>query len=407
MDSSNAPDSPGEPPPDAKNDAVDTPRRWVDPADLRGGAQLAVEATVETTRLVESIHAGVLNKLKPGSSVSPKQTRGLTGWIYRTIRRIAQVTGKGTNVALWLAERVAPGASAKETAARDRVVSVLNGIAGDHLAASGNPLARDFSLRNTDGSPIADIDRGDTVVVFVHGLCCSDRDWVGPAERPGHVATLADAVDGTAIFARYNSGLPIAENGRHLSEHLGALFDDSSPSRIVFVTHSMGGLVVRSAARHAADTGARWMDRVTETVYLGTPHRGAPLERIGTWVESQSRRCLFATPIAEVGSVRSRGIQDLGHGADAPDDASAAFLHPPGRTLYVAATLSGNRALRASVGDGLVPLDSALNGPEGESDTPSVTRSVFESTGHLKLLRDPAVTDYLTGWLEEGRRLKG
>lgn len=402
---------------DLQNDARSSPerpraplrRRCIDPSDLRGTAQLASEATMETTRIVEAAHAGVLNALRVGSSSKPAQTRGLTGWIYRTIRRIIRLSEWGTTTALRVAERARTEPTGPiETRTRDRLISTLNGVFGDHLRASGNPLARSFSLRTVAREPVAeDIGDAGPLVVFVHGLCCSDRDWIEREDEVGHVAALADAVDGTAVLARYNTGLAIWENGQNFSEQLDALVSRAkSAPRIVLVTHSMGGLVTRSAYHHAAATSARWVDHVTETIYMGTPHRGAPLERAGVWVENLLRRTPFTLPMATLGSARSQGIQDLGHGAILPDAAASDGAEPvstsqdPGRVLYVAGTLARKQLLVDTVGDGLVPVDSALNAP----DPSHATRKVFEKTGHLKLLRDPAVTAYLSDWLMDKMR---
>ncbi len=371
---------------------------------------------METTRIVEAAHAGVLNALRVGSSSKATRTRGLTGWIYRTIRRFIRLSEWGTTTAFQLAERTGyTPTDATEARTRDRLISTLNGVFGDHLRASGNPLARSFSLRTVAGEPVAEeIGEAGTLVVFVHGLCRSDRDWIERGDEVGHVAALADAVDGTAVLARYNTGLAIWENGQHLSDQLGAIMSraDASP-RIVLVTHSMGGLVARSAFQHAAATSARWIDHVTETIYMGTPHQGAPLERAGVWVENLLRRTPFTMPMATLGAARSQGIQDLGHGAitqdpTASDGADPVSTNPdPGRVLYVAATLARKKLLVDTVGDGLVPVDSALNAPDPNAPAPSLstppaTRKVFENIGHLKLLRDPAVTEYLREWL--GRR---
>ena len=50
---------------------------------------------------------------------------------------------------------------------------------------------------------------------------------------------------------------------------------------IDLVTHSMGGLVARSALHQAVQNGQDWPCRVGKLVFLGTPHQGAPLERSG------------------------------------------------------------------------------------------------------------------------------
>ena len=382
----------------------DVPRWVIDPEDVRGLAQLASEATLETTRLVEAVHAGVLDKVLPGSKHKGGRAGGLTGWIYRTIRQVMRLFGRGATRTIEGVERAgrATGwAEEGETVARDRMVSVLNGIVGDHLAATGNPLARSFSLRTLGGQPVTEAtELAETVVVFVHGLCCSDRDWRRKVSKSGHVSALAGVVGGLPVFARYNTGTAIRENGQHLSRHLDALMSRTNgPNRIVLVTHSMGGLVARSAFQHAAETSARWTESVTETIYLGTPHLGAPLERAGVWVEEQLRQTLFTMPLANVGAIRSRGIKDLRDGVAAlrdplPDDKDhrLAVAPPDSRILYIGSTIAGSSPIWHSVGDGLVPLDSALNAP----DTTPATRKVFERVGHMKLIRAPTVTDVIT-----------
>jgi pimeloyl-ACP methyl ester carboxylesterase len=297
-----------------------------------------------------------------------------------------------------------------DTEPRLRLLSVLNGILGDHLDATDSPLAHAFSLRTTpDGRRFDPNEPGvaapDTLVVFVHGLCLSDHDWVPAApDRSGHVNALAAAVDGTPVLARYNTGRSVETNGQALSTHLQRWTDGpDGPSRIVLVAHSMGGLVARSAVRHARRTNTCWPDRVTETVYLGTPHRGAPLERAGAWVEKQLRRTSFTAPFAPLADLRSQGIQDLRHGFPTPADAPSPSSSPPdaltsstGRTLYVAGTLTPDQPARDAVGDGLVPVSSAL---DTSAPSPPANRQVFAGIGHLDLLHDPTVTEHLRQWL--------
>ncbi len=49
---------------------------------------------------------------------------------------------------------------------------------------------------------------------------------------------------------------------------------------IALVGHSMGGLVARSACHLGAVRGDRWTRLVRQTVTLGSPHMGAPLEQL-------------------------------------------------------------------------------------------------------------------------------
>ena len=397
--------SPTPSPPDAPVSSQKSPNRHVHLNDLSGVAQLATEATLGTTRLVEAVHAAVWSSLRPGADARSR-TAGLTGWVYRTVRHITQLAGGSAVETLGAVENILGPTPPPTSEGRRRFLSILNGVFGDHLAASDSPLACSFSLRTPEGQRLdfarTDAGTDDTVVLFVHGLCLSDRAWAATAHHSGHVGAVAEAVGGTPVLARYNTGRAISTNGRALSEHLSRLpAGPASPSRIVLVTHSMGGLVARSAVRHAHQTGASWPQLVTDTIYLGTPHRGSPLERAGNWVEQQLRRTPFSAPFAALATLRSQGIQDLRHGTIAADDISSSARsdtasRPPGRSLYVAATLASQSPVRSAVGDGLVPVSSAL-------DTPDPTRSgphrIFEHRGHLDLLHDPAVTEHLCRWL--------
>jgi hypothetical protein len=49
-------------------------------------------------------------------------------------------------------------------------------------------------------------------------------------------------------------------------------------------------------------------------VFLGTPHHGAPLERLGSWVDGVLGSNIVTRPFAKIGQVRSAGITDLRHG---------------------------------------------------------------------------------------------
>ena len=396
--------SPNASPPDASTRSQGTPGRHVHPTDLSGAAQLATEATLGTTRLVEAVHAAVWASLQPRADAR-SHTTGLTGWIYRAVRHITRLAGTSTTRAAEATGRIL-GSSPPDTEERRRVLSILNGVFGDHLAASDSPLACPFSLRHPDGRRL-DPDAPETtdaapLVVFVHGLCLSDRAWAPTADHAGHVGAVAAAVGGRPVLVRYNTGRPIWTNGQALAEHLSRLTNrPAGPSRIVFVTHSMGGLVARSAFRHAHQTAARWPRLVTDTIYLGTPHRGSPLERAGKWLEQQLRRTPVTTPFATLATLRSRGIQDLRHGTITSDDSSSpagsdTTDRPPGRSLYVAAALASQAPTRDAVGDGLVPVASALDAP---GPTRSGPHRVFENRGHLDLLHDPAVTEHLCRWL--------
>ncbi len=397
--------------------------------DLRGAVRLAADATTGVADIVEAMHAGIARL--PGTPVPPR-TRGLSGLIYGAVRGVARGVGRGADglLALW-PERRGGGDARAGGERRDALVAALNGVLGDHLEASANPLAIAMGLRH-DGRPLV-LDRpalqarlphaGDQLLVLLHGLCMNDRQWrrrprAGSGDeqpdRPAHDhgAALAHDLGFTPLYLRYNSGRAIAANGRTLAALLEQLIDSwpQPPQRLVLLGHSMGGLVARSAVCQARQAGQRWPALLSDLVCLGTPHHGAPLERAGQVLTRVLGAAPYAAPLAGLTRVRSAGITDLRHGRvlDDPAAGGAARFGRAGRLPPVVPLPSGVRchALAAStgerrgdlsdrlLGDGLVPLASAL----GQHADPA-RHLAFDPTrqwvawgiNHLDLLSDDGV----------------
>jgi hypothetical protein len=179
----------------------------------------------------------------------------------------------------------------------------------------------------------------------------------------------------------------------------------------------MGGLVARSALHFGRQARHGWVAKVSDLVCLGTPHNGAPLERIGHWVEEVLGGVHFAAPLARLGKVRSAGITDLRHGFMRDEDwqgiASSKVRGrkpeplPRGvRCFALAASTGKHRAdLKGRlIGDGLVPVHSAL----GHHANPALAlgfkpqRQAIEwSTNHMQLLSSPGVLAQLKRWLQD------
>jgi pimeloyl-ACP methyl ester carboxylesterase len=259
------------------------------------------------------------------------------------------------------------------------------------------------------------------VLLLVHGLCLSDQQWRrNEAEGlTGHGEVLADALGYTPVYLRYNSGLHTSTNGRELSEQLSGLLSDwpVPVEELSVVAHSMGGLVVRSAADHALKLDRAWLKQLQNLVFLGTPHHGAPLERIGHWLHLALDKMPYTRPFTRLGRLRSAGITDLrfGHVQDEdwqgldphekrPDSRQPVPL-PEEVTCYtIAATLAEERGLLADrlLGDGLVPLYSALGHHDEDHHAlgfSPVAQRIFYSMGHLELLHKTRVSDQLLHWL--------
>ncbi|TLY50231.1 MAG: alpha/beta hydrolase, partial [Gammaproteobacteria bacterium] len=153
-------------------------------ADLRGYGRLAIEATLGLTELVENLHHNILRT--PGVLATPTQapTKGITGLVYKTIRGVTRLVGGGIDVAL---AQVVPwfGAASTSSPEREAVLAALNGVLGDHLAASANPLAITMQLRR-DGRALS-LHRDNLIatlpapsgkiLLLVHGLCMNDLEW--------------------------------------------------------------------------------------------------------------------------------------------------------------------------------------------------------------------------------------
>jgi hypothetical protein len=295
---------------------------------------------------------------------------------------------------------------------------------GDHLAASGNPLALPMRLRSGGRVLALEPERlardlpqaGPRVLVLVHGSCQHDLGWA----RGGHDhgAALARDLGFTPVYVHYNSGLHVSENGRALAGALEALLRAWPPplDELSLLAHSMGGLVVRSAFHAAAAAGHRWPARARALAFLGVPHHGAPLERGGSWADVLLGAAPHAAPIGRLGKIRSAGVTDLRHGSLLDEDWAGRDRFdrraPPPRPVplpagvrchAVAASLSRRPGLADQlVGDGLVPVASALGehpDPARALGVPEERRLVVRGAGHFDLLDHPEVYARLRGWL--------
>ena len=108
-------------------------------SDLRGVVRLAVDGTLGVTDLVEKMHHTIQLVPAPLGTSRAGTTSGLTGFVYRSIRATTRLVGKGLDVGMAPFTPLLPEESS--TTARDAFVSVINGLYGDHLVRTDNPLA--------------------------------------------------------------------------------------------------------------------------------------------------------------------------------------------------------------------------------------------------------------------------
>jgi pimeloyl-ACP methyl ester carboxylesterase len=382
-------------------------------ADLRGGVRLAVDGVGGVTNIVESMHGRIARGAPPLGTVPDAPTRGITGFVYRSIRGTTGLVGKGFDAALAAAEALMPATSGSlpdDSFAREAWVAALNGVLGDHLERSGNPLATPMALRPRGvhaASPTSHL------LVLIHGLCMNDLQWTRGGHDHGQA--LGEALGCTPVYLRYNSGRHISTNGAELASLLEGLLK-SWPvpvDTLIVVGHSMGGLVARSAAHQAAQAGMQWPAKLRKLVFLGTPHQGAPLERGGNWLHRGLGISPYAAPFTRLSGLRSEGITDLRHGNLLEADwAGDRYGHrdrrtpvplPAGVACYaVAATLGESGAGGEWLGDGLVPVASALGRherPTRDLHVPPSHQFIARGVHHLDLLCDTGVYRRMRRWL--------
>jgi pimeloyl-ACP methyl ester carboxylesterase len=394
-------------------------------SDIRGASRLLIDAGVHVTDLVEAMHGTIagLAGLIPGSS--NERTRGLTRFVYRCVGGGMRLVGGTLDLAL------APVAALTGTRERppehETTLAVLNGVLGDHLAATSNPLAIRMSLRR-EGA-VLELTAGairkaiptakGRVLIQAHGLCMHPLQWA----RGGHdhVAALGHELGYTNLHLHYNTGLHIAANGRLLAGMLETLVAEwpVALEELVIVGHSMGGLVARSAHHYGVAAGHAWPRRLSKLVFLGTPHHGSPLERAGNGLDSVLGLSPYTRPFTRLGRARSHGITDLRFGILLEEDWRDRDRYAPMRAdprtpvplpadvaCFAAAAVRAERhdapAARL-LGDGLVPLASALGEHEDARFAlafPDGHRWVGPGLGHLDLLSSPQVFAQVGRWLE-------
>jgi len=402
-------------------------KKHVHLSDLAGASQLAVGATLGIAGLAESLHNKIAGS--PGTAGDPVQgrARAISKLVYDSVRGIASLVGDATNGAFSQFEPILNEPSSPE---REAVLAALNGIVGDHLAASGNPLAIPMRLRR-NGQPLT-LEREalaaaisapasasspaahDKLLVLVHGLCMNDLQWT---QKSGDFeAALARDLGYTTIHLHYNTGLHVSANGRAFSAVLENLLQQwpCALTKFAILAHSMGGLVARSAHHYGMAAGHTWPRRLQKLIFLGTPHHGSPLERVGNQFNTWLAASPYSAPFTRLGKIRSAGITDMRYGNALDEDWQGVdrfahledLRHPlplPEGVLSYAIAANVAKKIASPIGDGVVPTNSAL----GYHKNPEMTLSFDPSRlwigygmNHWDLLSRAEVHKKIISWLE-------
>lgn len=389
---------------------------------LEGMSQLATSSVTGAAELVQAIHREIFQQV---FFLTPKQSgflweNGITKRVYGIVQHVMQQYGKGLAVSLRGLNRHFPVLHEKPlTPLMHFVANLVNGVMGDHMLNSHNPLALPMVLYNRQG----DVQKGalsGRVVILMHGLCMNHLSW-SPGESSGlgeHI--LYHQQEANILYLNYNTGRRISSNGRSFSNLLENLVSRNPHiTHIDLIGHSMGGLVARSSLFYGKQSALQWVNLVDNLVCIGSPHHGAVLERLGFMLQEKVGKIKFASIIAQLGDIRSAGIIDLRHGSVRDDDwehlearigqmddcRKPAPLPSRIKTFLIAGTLeresSHSRTLEA-IGDYLVSVKSALGEhphPQFRLKVPESRKAVFYGLNHLEIQSHPKVREQIITWL--------
>jgi hypothetical protein len=370
---------------------------------------LALERIVEPVEgMQRAIAGGWLAALGPVGRPVRLAHDAVARVVYGSIRLGAAAVGVGLDTV-----------GAVETRTAESVQALVNGLWGDALGRHEDRLGMSMSLRDGRGAPVAVGSElaaafpaaTGQLVVLVHGLIKTERCWHDRNGEQGLIGSLEDHPSLTPIAIRYNTGIRVAANGARLASlldevHSGWLVPVQS---IALVGHSMGGLVVDSACTAARQAGYGWIDDVSDVVTIGSPHRGAPLEKLVNVVAQGLRVAPQTRPLADFLNTRSAGIKDLRIGVIAEDDpkrtksdderaiADDTAMRPDIRYHFVAGVITSDptHPLGAVVGDLMVRPASGTASPQLDPTNVVVLGGVH----HFGLLHDPTMIDRVMGWL--------
>jgi pimeloyl-ACP methyl ester carboxylesterase len=366
-------------------------------------------------RVFRLVGLGVGPAAKPVKVVYDAITDGVYSTISHVATTAAPIAGRAVH------DRTAGKLSDQSRGAH--VLAVLQGLIGDKLHEQGSALATTMSVRVGGRQVAIDPDSlraaypaatGD-VVVFLHGLIETEAFWA-LGKRPTYSQRLGADIGVTGVEIRYNTGLHISDNGRLLAELLDQMVAawPVPVTSISLVGHSMGGLVIRSAC---AVPDRTWVERVRTVVTLGTPHTGAPLEKVAHFGSAALSALPETRPFGSLLRRRSTGIRDLRFGSlDERDwrdrEPDALRAEPPldvplldGVSYYcVTATIARTPAnpIGWVLGDGLVQVRSA----QGRSRKRDIgferdNRLHLPEAHHFTLLNDERIYERLRVWLSQ------
>lgn len=354
-------------------------------------------ATTPAQGVHEAIANRVFGRLGPAALPARALHDGISTIVYAGVR-VGVSRGARAGALIARARGTDPELVSR-TKRGSRTQAIVNGLIGHELALEDGALAVQLGLWHA-GEPLAPTtealetampDHTPDLAVFVHGLFETERSWTTGAENP-YGELLRERAGWTPLHVRYNSGLPILENGRKLAWLLDEVVANwpRPVRRIALVGHSMGGLVARCAGAEEFD----WRRHLTHVACLGAPHQGAPLEQVVHRAAGLLAKVPEIAPFGAILDQRSAGIRDLREGIDAGP------LLEGVHHLFLGATFTADpqHPIGLVLGDFLVREGSAA-GPR-DIEVAVSDRVHFGGLHHFHLLNHSQVYEHLARFLE-------
>lgn len=392
---------------------------------IQGATRLVTEATLGITNVVEDMHQRLVHPpFFPSTAIQNVITK-IARLVYTNVRWTTKIVGN--SIDSLLGKLIPLLGDIKSNNQKEAFTATLNGVIGDYLEQTNNPLQIRMEFRHKgqsvklDHSSIEAIypKNNGKLLLMIHGSSMNDLQW--NHNNHNHGESIARDLNASPIYLHYNSGKHISTNGKELANLLEQLIREwpTVVEELIIISHSMGGLVARSAVYYGQTKEHSWINTLSDLIFLGTPHHGSPIEKAGNYVDLILEKIPYTKPLAPLGKIRSAGVTDLRFGNIIDEDWQGVDrferrgdrrihigLPEKTRCYAIAASKGKTKKLRFSKikGDGLVTVKSALgmhkNATKDLDFKEEHTRIIYKSA-HIDLLSNQEVYLQLKTWLSK------